>query len=93
MQHLIKRNCRNLRSKKLNKKYSYNKPNTVLTVFPHIGFACLDAFTFFGSRCIQQNNFLNQFPFFISRKLGTSEIYCGDKISKKPCLFTFSGGK
>ena len=30
---------------------------------------------------------------FIRRKLETSKIDCGDKIQKKPCLFTFSSGK
>ena len=29
-------------------------------------------------------------PLFIRRKLGTSKIDFGDKISKKPCLFTSS---
>ena len=30
---------------------------------------------------------------FIRRKMGTSKIDCGDKISKKTCLFPFSSGK
>ena len=32
-------------------------------------------------------------PLFIRGKLGTSKIDCGDKIQKKPYLFTFSSGK
>ena len=33
---------------------------------------------------------LETLPLSIHWKLGTSKIDCGDKISKKPCLFTFS---
>ena len=32
-------------------------------------------------------------PLFIRGKLGTSKIACGDKIQKKPYLFTFLSGK
>ena len=32
-------------------------------------------------------------PLFLRGKLGTSKTGCGDKIQKKPCLFTFSSKK
>ena len=32
-------------------------------------------------------------PLFMRGKLGTTRIYCDEKISKKACLFTFSSKK
>ena len=49
----------------------------------------------FGQESPHPPNFLRKLcllPLFIRWKLGTSKIDYGDKIQKKPCLFTFSSG-
>ena len=46
-----------------------------------------------GDKILIVTNNKEGLPLFILGKLGTSKFNCGDKIQKKPCLFTFSSGK